>query len=61
MQLVLRCQIAKQLSELTPSLSNNKKYRLKKVEFFLCNKCKIADKLAIKQNSAVSKALLEKF
>ena len=38
------------------SLSNNKNYRLKKVEFFLCNRRKIAAKLTIHQDSAVSKA-----
>ena len=59
-QLALRCQIATQLSELKRlSLSNNKNYVLKKMIFFLCcNKRKIATKLTIHQNSAVSKALL---
>ena len=41
------------------SLSNNKNYRLKKVEFFLCNRRKIAAKLTIHQDSAVSKAFLD--
>ena len=44
-QLVLAWKIAKQLLGLNPlSLGNNKNYRLKKMEFFLCNKCKIAVK-----------------
>ena len=43
------------------SLSNNKNYRLKKEEFFLCNKRKIAVKPTIHQNSVVSKTLLGKF
>ena len=30
-------------------------------EFFLCNKLKIADKLTIKKNAAVSKAFLGNF
>ena len=47
-QLALRCQIAKQRSGFNPLLlSNNKKYRLKKVEFFLCNKRKIIVKPTI--------------
>ena len=60
-QLSLGWQIAKQLSGLKPlSLSNNKNYRLKKVEFFFCNKRKRAVKLTIHQNSTASKALLRK-
>ena len=43
-QLALRWQIAKQLSWFNLlSLSNDKNYRLKKVEFFLCNKRKIVN------------------
>ena len=37
------------------------KLRIKKVEFFLCNKHKIALKPTIHQNSAASKGLLGKF
>ena len=60
-QLALGWQIAKQLSGLNPlSLSNNKNYRLKKVKLFLCNKCKIAVKRTIHQNSVASKAILGK-
>ena len=60
-QLALRLQIAKQLSRLNPfSLRNNKNYRLKKTGVFICNKHKIAVKLVIQHNSAVSKALLGK-
>ena len=55
-QPTLGSQIAKQLSGLNLfSLSNNK------VEFFLCNKRKIAVKPTINQNLAVSKALFRKF
>ena len=55
-QPALGSQIAKQLSGLNLfSLSNNK------VEFFLCNKRKIAVKPTINQNLAVSKALFRKF
>ena len=44
-QLALEQQIAQQLSRLNPfSLSYNKKYRLRKVEFFLCNKRKVVVK-----------------
>ena len=58
MQSLLRCQITKQLSRLIPlSLSNNKNYRLEKSRVFLC---KIAVKLTINQNLAVSKILWEK-
>ena len=39
------------------SLSNNKNYSKEKVEFVLCNKRKVAVKLAKKQNFAVSEAL----
>ena len=61
-QPALEWQTAKQISGLNLlSLSNNKNYRLKKVDFFLCNKGKIAVKLTIHQHSAVSEALLEKF
>ena len=61
-QLALGWQIAKKLSGLNLfSLSNNKNYRLKKSEVFLCNKRKIAVKQIIYHNSAVSKALLGKF
>ena len=50
-----------QLSGLNPlSRNNNKNYRLKKSEFFLCNKHKIALKPTIHQNSAASVALLGK-
>ena len=60
-QLAFGWQIAKQLSGLDPiSLSNNKNYRQRKMEFFLCNKHKIVLKPNMHQNSAVSKALLEK-
>ena len=55
-------QIFKQHPEHKPlSLSNNRYCRLKKVEFFLFNKRKIAVKLTIPPNPAVSKALLGKF
>ena len=62
-QLALACQIAKQLSGLKPlSLSNNKNYSFnEKWIFFLCNRCKIAVKPTIHQNSAVSKIFLGKF
>ena len=54
-------QIAKQLSGLNPfTRSNNKENRLKKVEFFLCNKRKLTVKQTIYHNSAVSKTLLGK-
>ena len=44
-QLVLGWKITKQLLGLNPlSRSNNKNNKLKKVEFLLCNKPKIADK-----------------
>ena len=47
-QLALTWQIAKQLWGLNHlSLSNNKNYNLKKMEFFLCNKRKIAVKRTI--------------
>ena len=61
-QLALKWQIAKQLSGLDPlSVSNNKNYRLKKSRVFpLCNKHKTAVRPTIQQNSAASKALLEK-
>ena len=61
-QLALGWQIAQQLSGLIPlSLSNNKKYGSRKMEFFLCSKRKIVVKLTMYQNSLVSKALLGKF
>ena len=61
-QLALGWQIAKQLSGLSPvSISNNKNYRKRKIEFFVCNKRKIVLKQTMHQNSAVSKALLKKF
>ena len=61
-QLALWRQIAEQLSGLsTFSLSNNKNYRLKKVEFFVCNKCKITVKLTMHHNTAFVKALLGNF
>ena len=61
-QLALRWQIAKQFSELNPlSLRNNNNCRLKKSGVFLCNKCKIALKPTIHQNSTFSKASLGKF
>ena len=61
-QVALGWQIAKQLSGPNPvSLSNNKNYRYRKLEFFLCNKRKIVVKLITHQNSAVSKALLGNF
>ena len=61
-QLALRWQISKQLSGLNPySLSNNKNFISKKVEFFLCNKLKITVKPTIHHNSADTKALLRKF
>ena len=57
-QLALGWRVAKQLSGIkSVSLSNNKSYRLRKSG----NKRKIAAKPTIHQNSAVSKALLEKF
>ena len=60
-QLALGWQIAKQLSGLTPYLlSNNEICRLKKVKFFFCNKRKMAVKVTIQQNSAISKSLLAK-
>ena len=43
------------------ALCNNKNYGLKEVEFFLCNKRKIAVKPTIHQNSVVSKTFLGKF
>ena len=53
--------MAKQLSGINPlSLSNNKNYRLNKVEFFLCNKYKVVVERIIHGNSVVSKALLGK-
>ena len=59
-QLALGSQIAKQLSWLNPlSLITIKTTDYRK-EFFLCNKCKVAVKPAMHQNSAVSKALLGK-
>ena len=62
-QLALKWQIAKQLWGLKSlSISNNKNYRLKKSWVFsLCNKHKTAVRATIHQNSAASKALLEKF
>ena len=61
-QLALGWQIGKQLSGLNPlSISNNKNYGLKKVEFSLWKKSKIAVKRARYQNSTVSKELLGKF
>ena len=55
-------QYAKQLSGLSLFLlSNNKSYRLRKVQFFVCSKCKTTVKPTIHQNSAASKALLGKF
>ena len=61
-QLALGRQITKQLSGLnTFALSNNENYILKKVEFFFCNKRKIAVKRTTHQNSAVLKALFRKF
>ena len=61
-QLVLGWEIAKQLSGLnTLSLSNSKNYRLKESGVFPCNKCRIAVKPTIHENSAVSKVLLGKF
>ena len=60
--LALRWQIAKQLSGLNPFLLSNIKYcRLKKAEFFFCNKCEIAVKRTIHKNSEVLKALLRNF
>ena len=60
--LALGWQIVKQLAELNPLwLSNSRNCRLKKVESFLRNQRKIAVKLTIHQNSAVSKVLLGKF
>ena len=41
-------------------VSNNINYILKKSRVFICNKHKVAIKLAIHHNSAVSKALLGK-
>ena len=63
-QLTPGCQIAKQLAGLNPlSLSNKKNNRSRKVEFHLCNNHKIVVKPTIhqEQDSAISKALLEKF
>ena len=61
-QLALGWQIASQLSGLNPlSLSNNKNCWLKKSEFFLCTKRKIATEPTMHQNSVVSKAFLRKF
>ena len=61
-QLTLGRQIAKQLSGLdTFALSSNENYILKKMEFFFCNKHKIAVRRSTHQNSAVSKALFRKF
>ena len=61
-QLSFGCQITKQHSGLNPlSLSKNKNYRLKKAEFFLCNKSKISVKPLINEKPIVSKALLEIF
>ena len=61
-QLALGLQIAKELSGLNPlSLSNNKNFTLKKNGIFFCNIRKIAFKLTIHQNLAVSKALFGKF
>ena len=58
-EVALGWQIAKQLSgSKLFSLSSKKNYRYIKVEFFLCNKCKIVVKTTIHQNPAVSKALL---
>ena len=58
----LGSKIAKQLSGLNPlSLSNNKNYIQRKVEFLLCNKRKLVVKPTRHQNSAVTKTLLEKF
>ena len=60
-QVALGWQIAKQFSGPKPVLrSNNKNYRYRKLKFFLWNKRNIVVKLAIHQNSAVSKALLGK-
>ena len=53
-QLTLRWQIAKQLSGINPlSSSKIKNYKLKEVEFFPCNKRKIAIKQTIHKNSAL--------
>ena len=62
-QLGLKWQIGIQLSGLISlSVSNNKNCRLKKSRVFpLCNKYKTAVRPTIHQNSAASKALLEKF
>ena len=61
-QLALGWQIAKQLSGLKPlSLSHSKNYRLKKTDFFLCNKRETAVKQTLYQNPPASKALLGKF
>ena len=58
-QLAVGLKIVKQLSVLNPlSLSNNKNYRLRKNEVFLCNERKIAVKPTILENSAISKAVL---
>ena len=55
-QLALGWQIAKQILGFNLlSLCHSENYRLKKVEFSLSNKRKIAVKLSMHQNSAVSK------
>ena len=60
-QLALGWKITKQLSGVNHySLSNNKNYRKRKFEFFLCNKHKVVIKPSVHQNSAVSKAFFWK-
>ena len=60
-QLALGWKIRKQLSGFNLfSLSNNKNYILKKIGVFICNKRKLAVKLTIHQNSAVSKNIIGK-
>ena len=54
-------QIAKQLSGLSPvSLSNNKNYRKRNIELFVCNKRKLVLKQTMHQNSVVSQSIIEK-
>ena len=63
-QLTPGCQIAKQLSGPNPlSLSNKKNSRSRKMEFHFRNNHKIVVKPTMhqEQDSAISKALLEKF
>ena len=61
-QLALRWQIGKQLSGLNPfPLSNRKTTDERKVELFLFSKRKVAVKLAVHHNSAISNASLGTF